>query len=288
MKKVIMLMLLSVIHMPTVWAEERVITTSPYITQMISALGVEDQLVGVDTTSRYNDYLKTLPDIGYRIALSTEGMLSLNPTLILWSSDSGPSNVVAQVNGSGVRSMTLHKPAMLDDLKASVTELGIVFNQMEKSIAINQSLDDKYQAIEKGIQKRGAIKTLFIMEEMGSKNAKSFAGSETSATALIELLGLHNPFADQFKSYKSVNLETQIQQGAEIVLIGQRKEYSEREKSIVRRDPSVIGWPKGFAAKCVFEVDISHLLVYGIYLYDDALILNGMIGECLEGNPSGA
>lgn len=282
MKKIVLFTLLSMSCFSNVQSEERVITTSPYITQVVEALGKEKSLVGVDTTSRYNTYLKTLPDIGYRIALSTEGMLSLSPTLVLWSSDSGPVNVVEQVKGSGVASFTLKNPSNVDELKALVSEMGEILNVQDQSEVLNQSLQQKYDELQAATTNRGELTTLFLMEEMSGKGSKSFAGSDTSATDLIQLLGLKNPFADQFKSYKSVNIETQIQQGAEIVLLGKRKEYDEKHAPIIRRDVSVLGWPNAVAPKCVFEIDISHLLVYGVYLYDDAITLNKMLNECLE------
>ncbi|GAA5101076.1 heme/hemin ABC transporter substrate-binding protein [Wohlfahrtiimonas larvae] len=282
MKKLIISTFLVTGLMSGVMAEERVITTSAYITQVVEALGKERLLVGADTTSRYNDELKKLPDVGYRIALSTEGMLSLKPSLILWSSDSGPKNVVEQVNKSGIQTYVLAKPSNLDELKSLVTQVGEIFNEPTKSEALKQSLEKKHGLLKDDMSKRGARKTLFIMEEMGGGGSKSFAGGDTSATALIDLLGLKNPFASQFNAYKAVNLETQIQQDAEIVLIGTRKEFAEKNMPVIRKDVSSIGWPKPVQPKCVFEVDISHVLVYGVHLYDDALTLSRMIDECLE------
>lgn len=260
---------------------ERIVSTSPFITQVVEALGVEDQLVGVDTTSRYNEFLKTLPDIGYRISLSTEGILSLKPTLVLWSSESGPALVVEQVNGTGVSSHLLNKPENFQDLQALVDRLGTVLNVEEKSKEVNETLTRSYQKLQEATVQRGDRKAIFIMDQMGGHGSKSFAGADTSANHLIEMIGMTNPFASQFTSYKSVNLETQIQQGADVVLMGQLKEFAEKDSPIVRRDPSALGWPKNVQPKCVFEVDIGHLLVYGVHLYDDALILNSKVDECL-------
>lgn len=264
-------------------AEDRVITTSTYITQVVSALGQEQSLVGVDTTSRYNEHLRSLPDVGYRIALSTEGMLSLKPSMVLWSSDSGPTNVVEQVSNSGIKSVTLQKPTTLEELNTLVTDVGTAFNVADKSEALNQELAAKYQSLADAVKDRKDLKALFIMEEMGGAGSKNFAGGETSATALVELLGLENPLAKHFTSYKAVNIETQIQQGADVVFIGKRLESKDQAQPIIRLESSVLGWPKPVEPKCVFEVDINHFLVYGIHLYDDALMLNGQLESCLKG-----
>ncbi|WP_246782280.1 heme/hemin ABC transporter substrate-binding protein [Wohlfahrtiimonas chitiniclastica] len=267
------------------FANERIITTSAYITQVVEALGKAPELVGADTTSRYNDDLKALPDVGYRIALSTEGMLSLKPTWVLWSSDSGPQATIDQVNGSGVKHLTVKKPVNMAELKTMVSQIGEALDTASQSEVINAELEEKHQTLQKAIAARGEKKALFIMNEMGQgKNGSSqnFAGNDTSANALIELLGMDNPFAKQFSAYKAVNVETQIQQGADIVFIGKRYDGKTEVPPIVRLDSAALGWPAPVAPKCVYEVDISHMLVYGIHLYDDALALNGLVNECLE------
>ena len=54
-------------------------------------------IVGVDVTSNYPDKVNGLPSIGYVRNLSAEGVLSLNPTLILGEDDMGPPIIIEQL-----------------------------------------------------------------------------------------------------------------------------------------------------------------------------------------------
>ena len=60
----------------------RIVSVGSALTEIFYALGAENLLVGVDTTSLYPPQAKSLPQVGYMRALSAEGVLSLKPTLI--------------------------------------------------------------------------------------------------------------------------------------------------------------------------------------------------------------
>ena len=60
------------------------------LTEITFLLEAEDRIIAVDLTSNYPMMARDLPSIGYVRALSTEGILSLSPTLILGEDDMGP------------------------------------------------------------------------------------------------------------------------------------------------------------------------------------------------------
>ena len=71
------------------------------------ALGGEDRLIGVDTTSQHPASLRALPSIGYQRQLAAEGILSLRPDLLLGSEEMGPPPVLEQLRSAGVRHIAL-------------------------------------------------------------------------------------------------------------------------------------------------------------------------------------
>ena len=75
----------------------RIVVAGGSITEILFFLNESQNIVAVDTTSNFPEAAKKLPSIGYVRALSTEGVLSLNPTLIIGESDMGPENVLQQL-----------------------------------------------------------------------------------------------------------------------------------------------------------------------------------------------
>src|SRR5690625_3207568 len=80
----------------------RVVVAGGGLTEILYALGVEDHIVGVDTTSTWPPEVADKPEVGYMRALSAEGVLSLSPTLLLTTDEAGPQKALLLVGASGV------------------------------------------------------------------------------------------------------------------------------------------------------------------------------------------
>ncbi len=62
----------------------RIVSIGGAITEILYALGFEDRVAGVDATSLYPAAaLRDKPNVGYMRQLSPEGVLGLNPSLVL-------------------------------------------------------------------------------------------------------------------------------------------------------------------------------------------------------------
>ena len=65
----------------------RIISLSPHITELLFAAGAGGRIVGVDDSSDYPAAVAGIPRVGEPAALDIEGLLKLEPTLIvLWDS----------------------------------------------------------------------------------------------------------------------------------------------------------------------------------------------------------
>ncbi len=63
---------------------ERVISAGGSISEWLVAVGAEQQLVGVDTTSLHPQSLQALPSVGYQRQLAAEGVFDLAATGAFW------------------------------------------------------------------------------------------------------------------------------------------------------------------------------------------------------------
>ena len=67
----------------------RVISAGAAITEIINALGAEQQLIAVDVTSK-TLVADNIPKVGYHRQLSAESLIALAPTRIIGSDEMGP------------------------------------------------------------------------------------------------------------------------------------------------------------------------------------------------------
>ena len=87
----------------------RVTAAGGSITEIIYFLEANDKLVAVDVTSNYPEEASIFPSIGYVRALSAEGILSLNPSIIIGEDDMGPAEVIEQIKESEVEIITVEE-----------------------------------------------------------------------------------------------------------------------------------------------------------------------------------
>ena len=68
----------------------RIVAIGGPVTELIFALGAGDRVIARDTTSTYPEEVNALPDVGYMRQLSAEGVLSVDPDLIVTRDTAGP------------------------------------------------------------------------------------------------------------------------------------------------------------------------------------------------------
>lgn len=81
----------------------RIVSASGDFSEIVWALGLGPNLVGVDLSSVFpKDEMRSLPKIGVEFRLLAEPILALEPTVVLADTDASPPEVIEQVRGAGV------------------------------------------------------------------------------------------------------------------------------------------------------------------------------------------
>ncbi|MDP3676571.1 MAG: ABC transporter substrate-binding protein, partial [Novosphingobium sp.] len=100
----------------------RIVSIGGAITEILYALGFEDRLAGVDATSLFpTAALRDKPNVGYMRQLSAEGVLGLNPSLVLAIQGSGPKETIEVLEAAKVALVlvpeTFSERGLLDKIK---------------------------------------------------------------------------------------------------------------------------------------------------------------------------
>ncbi|MDP5054353.1 MAG: ABC transporter substrate-binding protein [Congregibacter sp.] len=177
-----------------------VISTDASITALVLALGAGDKLVAVDVTSQLPETFSNLPRVGYHRALSAEGLLSLNPDLMLVSEHAGPPEVLRTLESLGIDIQRVPAPLSPRELAANVSRIADLLNASAAADEVLQQIRVAGQNLEtQALQKPGMI---LLRENAG---VLRLAGAGTAGNALISLLGGTN-LAD-FEGYRSFSQE---------------------------------------------------------------------------------
>jgi iron complex transport system substrate-binding protein len=121
--------------------EQRIVCLSKHLTEMIFALGKGHNIVACDLSSTYPDSAKLLKTVGYHRALSPEGIISMNPDLVVHSNDIGPENVLPQITNAGLKIKVFGGANTIDSAKLLLKELGAFFGEAKKADSIAAKMD---------------------------------------------------------------------------------------------------------------------------------------------------
>ena len=200
----------------------RVVVAGGSITEIFYFLGEQDRIVALDVTSNFPPEAKSLPSIGYVRALSAEGLLSMNPSIILGEDDMGPPAVIKQIRETSYDLRIIPEIRTIDGIIEKIEGIASILNVTEKSeVIISKKLEPYIKKIVKNREKiaKKGVKVMLVLNMQSSSII--VAGANTSGSGFIDLIGGENIF-ESFEGWKSVNAEAILELNPDYIIVPQR------------------------------------------------------------------
>ncbi|MCG9673379.1 ABC transporter substrate-binding protein [Vibrio chagasii] len=269
-----------VLTAPTAMANDveqpRIISAGSAVTELVLALGAEEQLVGIDVTSRFPQS-EDLPKIGYHRNLSAEGLLALEPTTLIGSDEMGPDNAISQLKSAGVDVEIVNTEANVEGLLKRIDQIAKITHTEDHSQQVKADVNQKIAALKANqVPKNEAKKVLFLLLHEG--RPANVAGGETSPNAIIELAGGINPAAQSLTSYKPLSMESLVEMQPDVILVsGRSYQKMGGADAILKSFPMLAATPAGMN-KQIITVNGSALVGgLGLESLSEAKRLNALI-----------
>lgn len=250
---------------------KRVVSVGGALTETVFALGAGELLIGSDTTSYYPKEAAHSPKVGYQRALSAEGILSLNPDLVLMTDEAGPPPVLAQLESAGVNMLTLKAGRSLEDVKQNIEVIAEALDREAEGAALIASMSETEAKLKEAIAAQGEPKKImFILQHTGG--APMVAGVHTAADSIIKLAGAENVVTD-YEGYKPLSPESATSLAPEILLVTSQGVEQAGGVDSIFAAPGLSLTPAAKEKKVVV-MDSLLLLGFGPRTADAALELN--------------
>ena len=127
--------------------KEKLVSAGGTLTELVYALGADDQLVAVDKSSLYPLQARELPSVGYYREMSAEGVLSTGLDRLMAIEGSGRDTALKQIAAAGVAINHYDKVTNIDELFSLIAQLGNDLGKQERAqqliVEIEQSLPEK-------------------------------------------------------------------------------------------------------------------------------------------------
>jgi iron complex transport system substrate-binding protein len=239
---------------------EKVVTIGGSLTEIVYALGEQDRLAGRDSTSVYPKAVFGVPDVGYIRQLSPEGVLSVNPDLILALEGAGPPETIDTLKEAGLSIITVPERYTADNIIEKIKTVGEALGVSQKAEALAEETQERLDlALGENGQDGSERKVLFVLSLRSGKVLA--AGNNTAANSMIGLAGAENAITG-FDGYKQVSDEAVITAQPDVVLMmNSRGNHSGSDTEILTH-PAIVSTPAGKNGRLV-RMDGLFLLGFG-------------------------
>lgn len=194
-------------------APQRIITLNGTLTEIVSAIGLEDRIVGTDVTSKYPEAVNALPKLGHDRGIRAEGILSLSPDLVLANEGQLEPAVEGQIRQAGIRLMLFTPRNSIAGTKELIAQVADSLHRIEESLKLADAIEEGLAAV---VPIQPAPKVLFIYAR--GAGTLLVAGEGTPIQSLIELAGGTNAISD-FSDFKPLTPEALVAANPDVVLL---------------------------------------------------------------------
>ena len=183
-------------------ANECIITLSPALAEIVSALGSENEIVGV---SKYSLFPKTLSKkvvVGGYFNMDIEKMLSLKPTLVIGLIHQKKS--LDKMQKFGVKSLSF-KLERIVDIKSTIKRLGAILKK-ERQAKILISNIERVTKIYKHQNSKKKVLIVFASSS-GLDKGVYVAGHNLYFEEILHICGNQNAFSSNYNSQPVLHYE---------------------------------------------------------------------------------
>ncbi|WP_315820000.1 heme/hemin ABC transporter substrate-binding protein [Paraflavitalea speifideaquila] len=142
-----LLFLFSSLSSSSLCAQQRIVSLSGAISEMLCALSLEPQIVGVDVTSNYPASLQQKPKVGHNRTISAEGILALRPTLVLGIQNEMKQEVIEQLTAAKIKVQLLTAAYSADGTRQLLQDIAQATGTTTQAAVLRATFDKQLAAL---------------------------------------------------------------------------------------------------------------------------------------------
>lgn len=198
-------------------APKRIVSTAPSVTEMLYAIGLGDNIVGVTTYCDYPSAAKSKPKIGGMSNPSLEAVVRARPDMVVLTTDGNPKEFVARLRSLKIRAYVF-KARMIEEMPMAVRELGAELSAGKRSADLASCIESEIGVFKRIHKPRG--KALFIVwpEPLVVAGGGSAVGDAMSRLGLVNVASADEGGAKS--SYPKFSLEEAVASAPDYIFIG--------------------------------------------------------------------
>jgi iron complex transport system substrate-binding protein len=197
-------------------AASKIVSVNGTVSEILSAIGLEANIVGVDVTSTYPASLKSKTKVGHNRNLSAEGILALQPDVVTGLSTDIKPELADQLKSAGIKLVLFAQELTADGTKKLIRDVANAFCNKPKAESLIKKLDADLTSASKLSKASSKPKVLFIYAR--GTGTMMVAGENTPLEKIINLAGGQNAVKG-FTDFKPLTAEALVQANPDVILL---------------------------------------------------------------------
>lgn len=193
---------------------KRIVSLAPSITEILFALGLSEEIVGVTNFCDYPAAALSKPKIGGFLIPDMERVISLKPDLVIGTKDGNQMEAIQRLTDFGF-SVYLVDPKSFDGVVKTIQNIGGIIGRRDESKKIVTNMMTKKEHI---LALTRSLPKLKVFFQVGDTPIVT-VGRETLADDLIRLAGGRSISENESWSYPLYSLETIMLKAPEVIII---------------------------------------------------------------------
>lgn len=196
--------------------KDRIVCVSKQLTELLFALHQGDKIVGVDLSSTYPVEATQRTTVGYHRLLNAEGIISLDPTVVVHQGDVAPPNVMPQLKQVGI-------PVNVYPAANSIDSTKILLRLLAKEFGQDTAADRLIGRLDRDLAKADSVvkayptKPRVLILHFGRQRDQYFVmGTRGTANEMIKLAGGVN--AADTSSFRNLSPEAILKTQPDVIL----------------------------------------------------------------------
>ena len=218
-------------------SKQRFVSLSPNITEILFALDLEENVVGVTSFCDYPDETKNKTIIGSITNPDFETIISLNPTAIFTTGSTLHKSFVERLNRIGCKSYAL-KIETISELLAAIQKLSDIGGVSDKGTQLCKKITKQLEEIRQTALNKYRPKILVIIQT----EPLIVAGQKTLITELIETAGGCNAMGATASVFPRLNIEELLLCNPDIIIYTSSE--AETQNDLERIKSHFARWPQ--------------------------------------------
>lgn len=260
---------------------KRIVSMAPNVTEMLFAIGLDEEIVGVTSFCDYPEAARKKPKIGGYYDPNIEAILSLAPGLIVATPDGYSKERIGKLGQAGIPVFVIN-PQEIDEVLETMLTLGKVSGKEDAASRVVGNLRTRVEAVREKVNSIPEEKRPKVFYEIGLDPLIT-AGPGNFVDSLIKAAGGINIASDAPTDWPRYSVEAVIMKEPDIIITAPHT--SSGEDTASQADMSI--WHKYRTLPAVqnnriYSVDPDILLRSGPRIVDGLEKLHSLFTESRE------